>query len=94
MSPRPPKNPRRAPLQAAIRAIYFGVPQPTFEERSLQSYRAYYEYLPKGTWMVEYTIRLNQEGRFNLPPSRVEAMYSPDIFGEIPMGPVNVRRGR
>ncbi len=68
--------------------------RPTFEERSLQSYRAYYEYLPKGTWMVEYTIRLNQEGRFNLPPSRVEAMYSPDIFGEIPMGPVNVRRGR
>lgn len=57
---------------------------PAFEERSLQAFRAYYEYVPKGQWTVEYTIRLNNGGVFNLPPTRIEAMYSPEMFGEIP----------
>jgi len=33
---------------------------------------------------VEYTIRLNQSGAFELPETRVEALYSPEMFGEIP----------
>jgi uncharacterized protein YfaS (alpha-2-macroglobulin family) len=33
---------------------------------------------------VEYTVRLNNEGIMNLPSSRVEAMYAPEMFGEIP----------
>ncbi|MCE9500415.1 MAG: hypothetical protein K8R21_07950, partial [Leptospira sp.] len=37
-----------------------------------------------GEWTTEYTIRLNQEGVFNLPPVRIEAMYSPEMFGELP----------
>jgi hypothetical protein len=57
---------------------------PTFEERAFDGYRAYYEYAPKGTLSVEYTLRLNQSGRFNLPPTRVEALYAPEMFGELP----------
>ncbi len=57
---------------------------PAFEERSFEAFRAYYEYVPKGSWSVEYTIRLNNEGVMNLPPTRVEAMYSPEMFGELP----------
>jgi hypothetical protein len=57
---------------------------PTFEERSFEGYRAYYEYAPKGTWKVEYTVRLNQDGDFSLPPTRVEAMYAPEMFGALP----------
>ena len=57
---------------------------PTFEERSFESYRAYYEYLPEGEMTIEYTIRLNQDGKFSLPATRVEAMYSPDMYGEYP----------
>jgi uncharacterized protein YfaS (alpha-2-macroglobulin family) len=57
---------------------------PVFEERSFEAFRAYYEYVPKGTWSVEYTIRLNNEGVMNMPPTRVEAMYSPEMFGELP----------
>jgi uncharacterized protein YfaS (alpha-2-macroglobulin family) len=34
--------------------------------------------------MVEYTIRLNQSGTFQLPATRVEALYFPEMFGEIP----------
>jgi uncharacterized protein YfaS (alpha-2-macroglobulin family) len=63
---------------------------PAFEERSFDAFRAYYEFVPKGKWSVEYTVRLNNAGDFNLPASRVEAMYSPEMFGEIPNAVVKV----
>jgi hypothetical protein len=55
-----------------------------YEERSFEAYRAYYEYVPKGKWVLEYTLRLNQSGVFQLPTTRVEALYFPEMFGEIP----------
>ncbi len=57
---------------------------PVFDERSFEAYRAYYDYLPKGKMIVEYTIRFNNEGDFRLPPTRVEALYAPEMFGEAP----------
>lgn len=63
---------------------------PVFKERSFEEFRAYYDYVPKGKWTVEYTIRLNNEGLFNLPETRVEALYAPEMFGEIPNGRVNI----
>jgi len=39
---------------------------------------------------VEYTLRLNQSGRFNLPPTRVEALYAPEMFGELPNDMIEV----
>ena len=50
----------------------------------------YYEYLPKGIVKMEYTIRLNNVGEFSLPPSRAEAMYAPEMFGETPNARVRV----
>ena len=64
---------------------------PVFEERTFEGYHAFYEFVPKGKWSVEYTVRLNNPGRFNLPPTRVEAMYSPEMFGESPNAPVMVK---
>jgi hypothetical protein len=64
---------------------------PAFEERTHAGYRAYYEWLPKGRFTVEYTVRLNNEGRFALPPTRVEAMYAPEMFGELPNAGVTVQ---
>jgi uncharacterized protein YfaS (alpha-2-macroglobulin family) len=57
---------------------------PAYEERSFEGYRAYYDYVPKGSWTVEYTMRLNAGGLLNLPVTRVEALYAPEMFGEIP----------
>jgi uncharacterized protein YfaS (alpha-2-macroglobulin family) len=57
-----------------------------FTERSADSIKKYFEYVPRGSFSTEYTIRLNCEGVFNVPPARVEALYSPDIYGEIPGG--------
>lgn len=55
-----------------------------FEERGFEAWRAYYEWMPRGRHSVEYTLRLNTSGRFQLPPTRVEAMYAPESFGETP----------
>jgi len=63
---------------------------PAFEERKFDSFRAYYRFVPKGKWSVEYTARLNNAGEFLLPPTRVEAMYAPEMFGEMPNAKVKV----
>ena len=55
-----------------------------FDERTFQAYRAYYRFVPKGHWSLEYTVRFNNPGTFVLPATRVEAMYAPEMFGEIP----------
>lgn len=57
---------------------------PAFEERTYDSFRAYYRFVPKGKFSVEYTVRLNNDGTFQLPTTRVEAMYAPEMFGELP----------
>jgi uncharacterized protein YfaS (alpha-2-macroglobulin family) len=33
---------------------------------------------------VDYTVRFNNPGTFLLPTTRVEAMYAPEMLGEIP----------
>jgi uncharacterized protein YfaS (alpha-2-macroglobulin family) len=61
-----------------------------YEERSFEGYRAYYRYVPKGAFSIEYTVRINNPGRFGIPATHVEAMYAPEMFGEIPNASVNV----
>ncbi|QAY75304.1 alpha-2-macroglobulin [Sphingosinicella sp. BN140058] len=57
---------------------------PSYIERSNEAWRAYYGWLPKGRTSVEYVLRVNNSGRFQLPPTRVEAMYSPEIHAALP----------
>ena len=64
---------------------------PAFEESKLDSFRAYYEFVPNGKWSVEYTLRLNNGGEFKLPETRVEAMYAPEMFAETPNQEVVVK---
>lgn len=55
-----------------------------YEEKSQANFVTYAAYLPRGTYRVNHRIRLNSAGEFKLPPARVEAMYSPETFGEVP----------
>lgn len=64
--------------------------QPSYVERGQDAWRAYFEWVPRGRFTVEYAVRLNGIGRFQLPPTRVEAMYSPDIRAALPNRPVAV----
>lgn len=63
---------------------------PSYVERSFANFRAYYEVVPRGHFSIDYTLRINNAGEFALPPTRVEAMYAPDVFGEMPNGRVVV----
>ena len=65
-----------------------------FEERQFDTFRAYYAFVPKGKWSLQYTLRLNNPGTFQLPATRVEAMYAPEMFGELPNDRVVVTRGQ
>ncbi|MFZ6747550.1 MG2 domain-containing protein [Undibacterium sp. Ren11W] len=62
-----------------------------YEERSFESYRAYYQFVPKGKFSISYTMRLNNVGEFKLPQTRVEAMYAPEMFGESPNAGMSVK---
>ena len=64
--------------------------QPTFVERRTDAVHAHYESMPKGTITYEYTLRLNSEGNFRMPPTRVEALYSPEMMAMVPNKPVEV----
>ena len=46
--------------------------------------------VPRGRFTVSYALRLNGAGRFSLPPTRVEAMYSPSVRAQVPNQPVVV----
>jgi len=46
--------------------------------------------VPRGKFSIDYTIRLNNAGEFSLPATRVEAMYAPEVFGEVPNAKVVV----
>ncbi|MFO1292233.1 MAG: MG2 domain-containing protein [Rubrivivax sp.] len=67
-----------------------GAAWPAYEERAADAWRAYYAWLPRGRHVIEYTLRLNASGRFGLPPARVEAMYAPENFGELPLAALEV----
>jgi uncharacterized protein YfaS (alpha-2-macroglobulin family) len=66
---------------------------PSFVERASDSYRAYYRWVPRGNWSIEYSLRLNNAGQFELPATHVEAMYAPEIFGESPNSVWSVQSG-
>jgi uncharacterized protein YfaS (alpha-2-macroglobulin family) len=63
---------------------------PSYVEQGLDAWRGYFGWLAKGRTMVEYTVRLNAVGRFQLPPTRVEAMYSPEIHAALPNSPLTI----
>ncbi|HEY4317202.1 MAG TPA: MG2 domain-containing protein [Herbaspirillum sp.] len=76
--------------ERANRATDYSGAMLAYEERSSEAYRAYYDFVPKGKWKMSYTVRLNNAGKFNLPQTRVEAMYAPEMFGESPNATITV----
>jgi uncharacterized protein YfaS (alpha-2-macroglobulin family) len=61
------------------------------EERAFEGFRKYYEWVPKGKFQLEYTVRLNAAGKFQLPNTRVEAMYAPEMYGEAPNETISIQ---
>lgn len=63
---------------------------PAFVERSFSAFRAYYAYVPRGNFSIEYTVRLNNAGEFTLPATRVDALYAPEVFAESPNARIRI----
>ncbi len=57
---------------------------PSYVERGNDSWRAFYGWVPRGSFTVSYVMRLDAAGKFNLPATRVEAMYAPEIRAQLP----------
>jgi uncharacterized protein YfaS (alpha-2-macroglobulin family) len=64
--------------------------QPSYVERGKDAWRGYFAWVPRGSFTVSYVMRLNSAGTFNLPATRVEAMYSPEIRAQVPNATVTV----
>jgi hypothetical protein len=64
--------------------------QPAYVERARDGWRGFFAWVPAGRFVVSYTLRLNNPGRYSLPPSRVEAMYSPAVRAQVPNGAVEI----
>ena len=64
--------------------------QPAYIERGNDSWRGFFAWVPRGRFTVSYALRLNGAGRFSLPPTRIEAMYSPSVRAQLPNTPVVV----
>ena len=69
-------------VQAGVEAAYV--------ERGRDAWRGHFAWVPRGRFQVQYLMRLNGAGHFNLPPTRIEAMYSPAIRAQLPNQPVTI----
>ncbi|WP_420136796.1 alpha-2-macroglobulin family protein [Sphingomonas sp.] len=67
-----------------------GSAYPSYVEQGLDAWRGYFGWMPKGRSTVEYAVRLNGTGRLQLPPTKVEAMYSPEIHAALPNRPLTI----
>lgn len=61
-----------------------GMAYPDFQELAADSYRATFTSIAPDLFKVSYQIRLGNVGTFNLPSSRIEAIYQPENFAELP----------
>ena len=52
-------------------------------ERSFTQVRAAYEWAGEGAHRMTYEMRLTTPGRFALPPTFAEAMYAPEVNGQL-----------
>jgi len=57
---------------------------PDFQELASDSYRATYGSLAPDEFTVVYQLRLGNTGTFQIPSTRIEALYSPENFAEFP----------
>ncbi len=41
----------------------------------------YADHMPPGEYTFHYLVRARMPGRYTLPPTKVEEMYHPEVFG-------------
>lgn len=84
----------RVPLPAGVSILNSSMEEGhhlNFEERTELEWRGYFSWLPKGKHIIKLVFRLNQTGNFGIPGTRMEALYSPEVFGQLPYWSMKVK---
>ncbi len=55
----------------------------SYTEPGFEGMRAYFDTIAPGEHTFSYKFQLNTRGTFILPPTRMEAMYTPEVFGMV-----------
>ena len=50
----------------------------------------FFQYLPKGTWVFEYPLRVNQSGDYNTGMANIQCMYAPEFSSHSEGGKIRV----
>ncbi len=85
------------PIPAGAKIIKSGLIEslnyvyPSLEQLSYEAYKAFYDWVPDTEIETVYQIQLNQAGKFKVPPTRVEAVYYPEMHGETPNSGIEVK---
>jgi alpha-2-macroglobulin len=64
---------------------------PDYEAKTYDAYNLSFYEIPAGGVTVAYKVQLNNAGTFKLPATRVEAIYAPENFAEVPNAPVSIQ---
>jgi len=65
--------------------------EPVYVENTFSAFRAYYASTSNSEIKVSYLMRLNNTGTFRMPQTRVQVMYRPEYFGEVPNSTLEVK---
>jgi uncharacterized protein YfaS (alpha-2-macroglobulin family) len=79
----------RPPLKEAARNTDL-LSWPAYEEKGAGWYRAYFDELGGRQGTLQYYLRINTAGTFQMPETRVEPLYDPEVFARLPNAPVVV----
>lgn len=78
------------PAGAKILGLGESTAWPDHQEAGYEAYRASYTWVDGTGFELTYKVQLNNAGTFKLPATRVEAIYMPENFAEVPNTDVTV----
>ncbi|MBY0385526.1 hypothetical protein K2X05_10250, partial [bacterium] len=79
------------PIPAGANILSEGWGAYSMAQKSYEGYKVYFEYLSEGETKISYQYQLNNPGVFQIPPTRVEALYEPSLFGAVENKTVTVK---
>lgn len=68
-----------------------GFAWPDYEQKTYDAYNVSFYMIPPEGVTLAYKVQLNNAGKFKLPATRVEAIYAPENFAEVPNKSVEIQ---
>ncbi len=78
------------PIPSGANILTSGWGNYSSEQKTFSGYKIYFNSLDSGESKLSYQYQLNNPGTFELPQTRVEALYEKGLFGEVPNAAIYV----